>query len=426
MSRLASTFLSHASVDQALVAAVAEELGRRGIVAWLDRDELQVGQSLSEALRAAIHEQFSLTLFVSVQALNSTWVQDELGTALDYCAQNGLKNLINPVYLGDPLDLVRSSPLLRQAGWLNAKGNAVDMLGIAVDPAEELSALARRIADKLACGIYASLGSAEARDVAIHIDQRDSSRTGKPRTLPVSHGHISGPTLVFRPRRSQGEQKETLVADEWNQFAQTIKGALAQALGTFRKKKNIYLSGQAQLGLAFLLGRLFDCSTEIQLYCADVRNQFSNEGWDRLMSLSGGDAHCEANGAADLPPIPQTPFSEILLLIGRSVLPERVKAYREAAMADKPVAWVRSPERLESSELLQALIADVTALLRRLKKDYGCRKAYLILDLPFPAVPILAAHLHPYVLESLELLEFRGDTMSAKGSANSYAPLAMP
>ena len=38
--QFASTFLSHSSTDKPLVEAVAKQLSRRGILVWLDREEL--------------------------------------------------------------------------------------------------------------------------------------------------------------------------------------------------------------------------------------------------------------------------------------------------------------------------------------------------------------------------------------------------
>jgi hypothetical protein len=38
-AHVVSTFLSYASVDGDLVEAVAQRLGRRGVLAWLDKNE---------------------------------------------------------------------------------------------------------------------------------------------------------------------------------------------------------------------------------------------------------------------------------------------------------------------------------------------------------------------------------------------------
>lgn len=427
MEQLASTFLSHSTADKPLVEAVATELGKRGIIAWLDKEELYPGQDLTRALLEAIKDQATLSVFVSIKALRSTWVEIELGVALDRYEKAGLEDHIKPIYLGEPFDLIAPSRLL--AGrWMSPKGNAVDKLGIRVDPADPIEDQARSVATELANGIYGSLHSDEHRDVLINLDQRGSLRRGKPEGIPSNHQKIEGAALVFRPRRRAGADKETIVGEEWDRLAVTMRDALRTAFKglRWRDQKNIYISGNAQLGLAYLIGHHFNRSSDVVLYCTDTRGtSFNNEGWDRTDMLRGGNPDCAANSDAGLPTIPTTPFQEVVLVVGRQNILEGVLPYLDATRPDTAVAWVRTPDRLNSSAEVKSLIADVTALAQRLKRENGCRVAYLVLGLPFAAVPLFAAHM-PYVLERFVLLEHRGDLVGTPDVAETYAPLHFP
>ena len=99
--RYASTFLSHSSADKPLVEAVAIELGRRGVVSWLDIYELVVGDSLSGALAEAIKRQATVTIFFTDNATTSEWVKKELLMAL----KTHIDADLLPVFLGDCKEL---------------------------------------------------------------------------------------------------------------------------------------------------------------------------------------------------------------------------------------------------------------------------------------------------------------------------------
>ena len=104
----ASAFLSHSSCDKEFVGVVAEQLVQRGILAWLDEKELALG-SLSSALKQSVQKQSVLVIFLSENSVKSDWCQDEIRWAIE--AQEGIDHLL-PVYIGDPLTLVKKHRLL--------------------------------------------------------------------------------------------------------------------------------------------------------------------------------------------------------------------------------------------------------------------------------------------------------------------------
>ena len=89
--RFVSTFLSHSSTDKDLVEAVARHLGRRGVLVWLDKEELTLGP-LDIALKQAVQFQTTMTIFLSEAYLASDWCKDELRWALE--AADGVAHIL--------------------------------------------------------------------------------------------------------------------------------------------------------------------------------------------------------------------------------------------------------------------------------------------------------------------------------------------
>lgn len=426
MTRFAASFLSHTWPDKSLVRAVSTELGKRGVLTWFDENELRVGQDLPPTLEKAILDQATFSAFLSPQALAAPWVQTELEIALAEHESGSARGPVLPVYLGEPVDLVKQSALLASR-WLHADGKRVTQYGIKVDPQARDTENAAIIASQIADAVFHALQAEHTRDVVIHLDQRGSMRHGFPKNIPASLQDRDGIGLVIRPAAGSGKSKETLTGEAWLDLASATSEALNSALGGVRwsQPKAIHMSGNAQLGLAYLIGHHFNRSSDAVLYCTDTRGTaFTNEGWDKTDMLHGGYAHSEANTDADLPVIPSTPFKEVVLIVSRKNVAEGVLPYLSATRPDTPIAWIRTPQLLETSDDVRTLVADITALGRRLNRENGCRKAYLVLGLPFAAVPLLAAHMQ-YVLDRFVLLEYRGDLPDAPDD-QQYAELTFP
>lgn len=428
VTQFASSFLSHTWPDKDLVRAVSIELGKQGILTWFDEKELRAGQDLPSTLESAIQEQATFSVFLSHDALAAPWVQNELEIALaSRDTDQRRRQRILPVFLGEPLSLVKASPQLASR-WLHADGKRVIQFGIKVDPTAPSEANAPVIAAQVADSVFDSINTAAARRVAIHIDQRGSSREGFPKDIPANLQEQPDVGLVFRPAGGIGAPKETLIGSAWTDSVARLHDALNRAFHGLRwsESKAIHITGNAQLGLAYLIGHHFNRSSAAVLYCSDTRGTaFNNEGWDKYDMLHGGDACCEANADAGLPPIPTAPFKDVVLIIGRQNVAEGALPYLNATRPDVPIAWVRSPQHLDTSDDVKTLVADVTALAQRLKRENGCRTAYLVLGLPFAAVPLLAAHMQ-YVLDRFVLLEYRGDIASDADDRDTYAELEFP
>jgi TIR domain len=407
----ASTFLSHSSADKPLVEAVARELSRLGLIPWLDKNELDPGLSLGQALREAIRRQATVTVFLSPSAVASRWVDDELAVAIKVEKESGRSGKIMPVYIGDPLSLVSSHILLRN-DWMNPDGDRVDRLGIvACGNQSDTLQQAQQIAIGLAQRVYRELRMDEQREVVIYLDQRGAGlRRGEPTNVPDPVRDLDAVGLVYRPDLGLRTQEETLYGDEWKSIRQAIESSLSFALGTPRwtSPKNIRVFGHAQLGLAYLLGRYFNRNTTAHLFCSNIDGRvFNNQHQAMFTSLEGGNSHCETSHPS-IPSLPQrSEQASISLLLSTPAYVTPVLQYLSAQQGAPPLVWVQSQLFTANDQVMQ-YIADVVALLIRLREEHLVRRVDLYCGLPFHVVPLLAANLL-HVVENVYFMEYRRD-----------------
>jgi hypothetical protein len=76
-----SVFISHSSKDDGIVKELQQALELRGIVVWVDSEELSGGDPLSPKIHEAIENADHFLVLVSMDALNSAWVQREVAHA---------------------------------------------------------------------------------------------------------------------------------------------------------------------------------------------------------------------------------------------------------------------------------------------------------------------------------------------------------
>jgi len=406
----ASTFLSYSSTDHLLVKAVACELGHWGIVPWLDKNELNPGESLRKALSEAIRKQETVTLFLSKDSVVSSWVQEELAVALEMEESMDHKDRIIPVFIGAPLELVNASDVLRKR-WLDSDGTTVDRLGVAVDPNKDISILANDIAREIAQKIYKVLNIKDRREIVLCIDQRgNGKRTGIPPFIPDNVESMDIPALVFRHDIEERDPGETLYGEKWDQTHGKIKNALCCALDGTRWKdfKKIRLIGNAQLGLAYVLGNYFNRNTSAHLYCMNMDGVvFNNKDQRRDCPLEGGNAHCESTHARIQPIQTGSQLNAISLLLSSKYLVTKLSRYLNAVKDAPPLVWVENPRFTNNGQVMQ-YISDIVALLMRYSEEYDIRTVHLYCGLPFHVIPLLAANLL-HVIDNVIFMEFRRD-----------------
>ncbi|MBE7384525.1 MAG: TIR domain-containing protein [Leptolyngbya sp. SIO1E4] len=362
-----STFLSHSSDDSELVEKVAKRLGRRGVLAWLDKKELLEMGPLDVALKRAVQQQATLTIFLSEASSNSEWCKDELKWAIE--AQKGSEHIL-PVYLGDPLQLIRKHDLLRTR-FLDAFGK-VNQLGYWCQQ-NPTSPNPDAIAEKIAATAYKRLIPESWSEVVIVLDQRGSGqRRGFP-PMPDNIARLNAPTLIFRPSLDPRQKGELLTDSDWDDMATTMTGSLSNALGTLRRDfcKVIVLSN-AQTGLAWAVGKHFDRTDNVELYGYDrLGNLVTNEGQERLKLLPGGNpdraqlVNSETNRLNETQP-------EVALGIGN--IDYAHDAHQ--AVPHLPLLWIET-SKIENSEQAMQLAKDIVATCKRLYREHSVRELAL-------------------------------------------------
>lgn len=109
------SFISHAHADKALCDPYADALARLGASHYYDRENPQIGHSLSLALQEELQKANVLIVMVSPASLNSFWVNEEIGMFMALMAKDRLRKLI-PVKIAS-CDLPAR---LDHRGWLDA------------------------------------------------------------------------------------------------------------------------------------------------------------------------------------------------------------------------------------------------------------------------------------------------------------------
>ena len=405
-----STFLSHATVDKPLVEAVAQRLGRRGVLAWFDKSELQEMGSLEIALKRAVQQQSTLTLFLSEASTKSTWCNDELKWAIE--AQEGYEHLL-PVYLGDPLKLVKEHALLRSR-FLRADGDGVDQLGYACqqDPAHiDPDA----IAEKIAATAYHRLISKAWPDVVIVLDQRGyGSRRGVPE-IPDNIARLNAPTLTFRPGLEPRQKTESLVGTDWEDMVKTMVASLSSALGTVRgDTRKVRVLGNAQVGLMWAIGRHFDRTSDAELYGYDRNGlAMTNKEQDRRTPLSGGDSHAAKQINGQLIKA-RTTYSQVALGVG----PANYASDVQQVVPHLPLFWLETGSISDSSQAME-LVADIVASVERFRKEYNTRELVLFWATANSVALLAAANLTTHVIPAVKFME-------RNHAQSEYVHLPMP
>ncbi len=408
--QFASTFLSHASVDKPLVEAVAQRLGRRGVLAWLDKTELALG-SLSAALKQAVQQQATITLFLSEAAIASDWCRDELLYALEN-AEN-LDHIL-PVYLGDPVALVTKHPILRSR-FLHPDGDRVDQLGV-FDSSNPTSPDPDVVAQMIAATVYGHLSVESSPEVAIVLDQRGNGpRRGRLPSIPTNVQSLSIPALTFRPDIGVRQQRSLLTGSDWEDMSQTMASAFDAALGTMRgDSRKVLILGNAQTGLMWAVGQHFNRTTSADLYVYGREGvPLSNKGQIRHTSLSGGDSQRATlvSNPADL----GANQAEVALGVGPS---EKFKAAVQKAVPQVPLFWVESG-RIENSEQAMTLAADIVASVEHLRQTYGVEQLTMFWTTANHAATLVAANLTSHVISNVRYMEW-------DHGSGEYVHLPMP
>jgi hypothetical protein len=409
--RFVSTFLSHVSIHKALVEAVAGHLSRRGVLAWLDKEELSLGP-LDVALGEAVRAQATMTVFLSDESVASAWCTDELRWALD--AAPGVEHVF-PVFLGDPLKLVRSHPIL-QSRFLHPDGDRVNQLGFyhAPDPLHpDPGALAKRIAT----AAYRRVIGRTWTEVAVIVDQRgEGLRQGRP-TVPHNIASLDIPALTFRPRLGPRKPREVVAGSEWDEVVKNATWGLSTALGTLRggDPRKVRVLGNAQTSLLWAIGKHFDRTTSVELVVYgrdDVA--VSNKNQERLAPLASGDPAA----ARPVSSAPSGAHAAIAIGVGPLQNVPYASIAQHLLPAATPLLWIETGHIADSDDAMK-IVADLVASVVRVRMDHGAREVILFWATANHVAPLAAANLTSHVIPAVRFMEW-------DHAHGSYEYLPMP
>lgn len=396
--RFVSTFLSYASIHKALVEAVAEHLARRGVLAWLDKEELSLGP-LDVALGEAVRAQATMTVFLSEESVASAWCTDELWWALD--AAPGVEHVF-PVFLGDPLKLVRSHPIL-QSRFLHPDGDRVNQLGFYHAP-DPLRPDPGAIAERIAIAVYRRVIGKRWTEVAVIVDQRgEGVRQGRP-AVPHNIASLDIPVLTFRPRLGARKPREVVTGTEWDEVVKNATWGLSTALGTLRggDPRKVRVMGNAQTSLFWAIGKHFDRTTSVELIVYGRDDLVvSNKNQERRVPLPGGDPAA----AKPISAAPSGTHTEIAIGVGPLQNVPYASLAQQVLPAETPLLWIETGLIADSDDAMK-IAADLVASVVRVRMDHGAREVILFWATANHVAPLAAANLTSHVIPAVRFMEW--------------------
>ena len=115
MSAFHPTFVSHAHADNDLCDRYVAALRARGIDVWYDRNNAPAGHFLDREIEQQLEQRAAFVLLMTQQALDSFWVQQELGAYRGLMGRDRSRLLV-PVRIG----ACNVPPLLNALLWIDA------------------------------------------------------------------------------------------------------------------------------------------------------------------------------------------------------------------------------------------------------------------------------------------------------------------
>ena len=320
-----------------------------------------------------------------------------------------------PVYLGNPLKLVKEHDLLRSR-FLHQDGDKVDQLGYACqqDPAKEDP---NAIAKQIAATAYAQTIPKNWSEVVIILDQRGNGpRRGTP-DLPDNILKSSAPKLTFRPSFGMRQQKEVLAGTDWKDTVEAMVEALSSALQTVRgDTRKVRVIGYAQTGLMWAVGRHFDRTTSADLYAYDQNGvAITNKGQIRHTSLPGGNPNA-AEQIGKQPSL-QANVTRATVALGVGSKENRASTVQRA-VPDVPLFWIESG-LIQDTDQAMNLVADLVASVKKLRRNHNTSELILFWTTANHVALLASANLTSHVIPRIKFMEW-------SHASDEYVYLPMP
>ena len=116
-------FICHAGEDkETIVNPLVATLEERGLNAWLDKAEINWGDSLVEKINDGLSNSRYLIVVLSEHFLAKRWPQKELTSVLNIEASTGEVKVL-PLIVGEANDIISRLPLLNDKNYLQWTGD---------------------------------------------------------------------------------------------------------------------------------------------------------------------------------------------------------------------------------------------------------------------------------------------------------------
>ncbi|MFC7381857.1 toll/interleukin-1 receptor domain-containing protein [Sphaerisporangium rhizosphaerae] len=124
-------FLCHANGDKRLyVRPLAEALARRGVSCWIDEAEIEIGDSIVDAVNAGLRLSRYVLVIITDNFLSRPWTRKEMNAALSM-EMAKRKTVVLPILAIDPTRWVEEFPLYSDRLYLDLR-KGVEIAGDAI------------------------------------------------------------------------------------------------------------------------------------------------------------------------------------------------------------------------------------------------------------------------------------------------------
>jgi hypothetical protein len=115
-----NVFISYAHSDADQARRLVSALRTANVTGWMDSADIAAGEAISSAVRDALRQSTAVLVLLSPRALQSEWVQFEIGAA------EALNKRIIPVIVsGDQIE-EQLPEILRNRVWIDARHRSSD------------------------------------------------------------------------------------------------------------------------------------------------------------------------------------------------------------------------------------------------------------------------------------------------------------
>jgi hypothetical protein len=113
-------FISYARQDTDSARSLVKALREKNIVGWLDNADIASGEAVSSAVRDALKRSSVVIVLLSKNALQSQWVQFEIGAA------EALEKKIIPIILSSDVSQDELPDILRHRSWIDGRDRPLE------------------------------------------------------------------------------------------------------------------------------------------------------------------------------------------------------------------------------------------------------------------------------------------------------------